>query len=139
MRAFAEGGVHLGRGSFSDNYNSWSIRPQILFWNIFLLFISYRLFIAYSEPGQTSKMEIFAKIINLFHSLITFAKSSILWVLNAPLASLTYFFILYFIVSLCNIDKYFTCFSYFTSFSFFTSLKASGKSCHIALGTVLHN
>ena len=33
---------------------------------------------AHSEPGQTSKMQCFAKIVNDFLSLTTFVKSSIL-------------------------------------------------------------
>ena len=33
---------------------------------------------AYSEPGQTSKMELFAKIVRGFQPLIFYAKSSVL-------------------------------------------------------------
>ena len=46
--------------------------PEIIFTRI------HNMSEAHSEPGQTSKMECFAKIVNNFLSLTTFVKSSIL-------------------------------------------------------------
>ena len=70
--------------SFMDCF-IWKIEPKLLRWGFFILFCFCKLFgwmkkDAYSEPCQTSKMELFAKIVNGWKPLTVFTKRFLLYV-----------------------------------------------------------
>ena len=61
---------------FFQTFKAKALRFSINFWS--KTFAKMDCFEAYSEPCQTSKIELFAKIVNGFQPLTIFAKSSVL-------------------------------------------------------------
>ena len=68
------------RRNLYENYRSWAVTPMV--WKVIdFLHLIKNIMVTLepcSEPSQTSKMELFAKVVNSSKSLIVFARSSIL-------------------------------------------------------------